>query len=112
MDLGMLDVIIVALCNVVGLYLKRQPWYSNKFIPIGNTVVAFIALAAANLGLTPAHADTGAGVLLGLQWGNLGIFILRAILDGFVGSVGVHSGAKNTVEGLRSLGESPRRPAR
>lgn len=104
MDPMLINFVAPAIAVLVGLWLKRKPWFNNKFIPIASFVLAFITRVLAGLGVGPAPEATAvAPAMMALSFGSLGHAFLtalwKALIDAIV-ATGVHSGSKNVIEGL------------
>jgi len=94
-----LNVLIPALAVMVGLFLKRAPWYNTKFIPIASFIVALISrFIEALVGQHAAPEGVAMATLFAFSWGQLWI-IVRAAIDALI-ATGVQSAPKNILEGL------------
>jgi len=95
-----LNILIPGIAVIVGLFLKRAPWYNTKFVPIASFVVALISRFIQELIGQPAAADEVAlASLFAFSWGQLWI-IVRAAIDAII-ATGVQSAPKNILEGLK-----------
>lgn len=95
-----LNVGIPALAMILGLFLKRQPWFDNKFIPAASLALAALIRLATGLGVPQPDAEVSAVVHAGL-WGSLGRAFLDCVLAALRDAViatGIHSGIKNSLE--------------
>lgn len=93
-----LQIVVPAIAMVVGLFLKRAPWFNTKFIPVASVAVAVLIRFAMELGVPIPSAKANASVLA-LNWGML-LVIVRSIVDALL-ATGAHSAIKNVSEGVK-----------
>lgn len=81
--------------NLLGLYLKRQAWYANRYIPGALLALNILIQLLLGTGVPVARAETLAHAGL---WGSLWPVVLNAVID-TLKAIGLYEAARNAKKG-------------